>query len=308
MDTNPGAQTDSRSEVTGPRVLSLHPTSICALNCAPCYLKRNMYEKEKPLSFFAAIVREASLSQSLREVAIAVNIDPRGMTRNRDALRIISEAARESGINLSATTNYENVKDWGAAAFSGCHFVSLSIDEYKFPSMSPPSDFFEVVTQLQAEGVVVNLNVMLSKPMLEHLTLARLRRWLGSADQVYLIVPKHYTLDFSREDLLAFFARLSPIWEDPDRFFHLQVDNCIKPEVFPWNQLTPSCEWAENLVNILPDGGLTLCAMDVPQVRLTTSGDLLGTIDRYYIERRHTSRSRCPFIDFAVRSEAQKAG
>ena len=298
MDKQPATTQSAQPEVLGPRVLSLHPTSICALNCEPCYLMRDVYGDEKPLSFFASIVREAATSDSIREVALAVNIDPASSNRNKEALSTVSDAVRDAHVSLSVTTNYENLKSWGAKAFSDCHLVSLSIDVFKFPGLDLPSDFFDQVTQLQSEGIVVNLNVLLSKALLTDLTPTLLQEWLGVADQVYLVVPKHYNLDFKRQDLLAFFESISSIWEQPDRFFHLQIDNCIRPEVFPWNQLSPNCEWAESLVNILPDGGLTLCAMDIPQVRLESSGELLDAINRYYIEQRQQSRNRCPFIEF----------
>lgn len=298
MNRQPATEPSTQPQVLGPRVLSLHPTSICAQNCQPCYLKRDVYGKEKPLSYFAAIVREAGASESIREVALAVNIDPPGSEHNREALRLISDAAREAGVTLTVTTNYENVKAWGAKAFSACQLVSLSLDEFKFPRLRLPEDYFDQVMLLQSEGIVVNLNVLLTRTMLSHLNASKLQDWLGVADQVYLMIPKHFKLDFTREDLLSFFDRISSIWEHPDRFFHLQVDNCIRPEVFPWNQLNPNCEWAENLVNILPDGGLTLCAMDIPQAQLDSSGEFLAAINRYYVEQRQESRSRCPFIEF----------
>lgn len=300
MDEQPKHQVRPSSEVAGPRVLALHPTSACAHDCAPCYLKRNRFGKEKPLSFFTQLVREASHSGSIREVALAVNLDPPDSTKNRDMLLAISEAIREAGLKLAVTTNYENVRDWGSEAFSLCHHVALSVDEYKFPTLRLPADFFAVVTRLQAEGTVASLNVLLSKKILDHLTLPRLRRWLGIADQVYLVVPKHHRLDFSRQELLTFFEAVAPIWEEPDRFFHLQLDNCIKPEVFPWNQLTPTCDWAENLVNVLPDGGLALCAMDEPQTHLNGADKLLPIIHRYYTEQRQNGRAHCPFIEFGA--------
>jgi hypothetical protein len=279
-------------------VLALHPTSICAHACEPCYLKNRSYGDERPVSFFAQLVQEAGRSESIREVALAVNVDPEGETRNRDVLRQVSEAARAAGLRLCVTTNFECVRDWGSSEFASCHQVVLSVDEYKFPSLRLPAEFFPQVTRLQAEGAVTGLNVLLSRKLLVHLTLPRLRRWLGVADQLYLLVPKHHPLDFSRAELKEFFDRIAPIWEEPDRFFHLQLDNCIKPEFFPWNQLAPTCDWAERLVNVLPDGGLALCAMDQPQAHLNGAVSFLPSIERYYIEQRRVGRSRCPFISF----------
>jgi hypothetical protein len=298
VDEQPVPRLTRQDEATGPRVLALHPTSVCAHDCDPCFLKHSRYGAERPLAFFAELVRQAGSSASIREIALAVNLDPPGTTRNRDALAQLSEAARSAGLKLGVTTNYENVRDWGVEAFSACHHVALSVDEYKFPPLRLPGDFFEQVTRLQAEGVVTSLNVLLSHKLLDHLTLPRLRRWLGVVDQVNLIIPKHHPLDFSRADLLAFFERIAPIWEEPDRFFHLQLDNCIKPEVFPWNQLQPTCDWAERLVNVLPDGGLSLCAMDAPQMHLNGADSFLPGIEHYYLEQRQVGRSRCPFIRF----------
>lgn len=298
MKEQPAQRASQQSIASGPRVLALHPTSVCAHDCAPCYLKHNRYGKEKPLSFFTNLVREAAQSESIREVTLSVNLDLPDSTRNRDALRVISEAISQTELKLGVTTNYENVRDWGSGAFAACHHVALSLDEYKFPSLRLPPDFFAVVTRLQAEGTVASLTVLLSRKILEHLTLPRLRRWLGIADQVNLIVPKHHRLDFTRAELLAFFEGIAPIWEQPDRFFHLLLDNCIKPEVFPWNQLAPTCDWAENLVNVLPDGGLALCAMDEPKVHLNGADALLPIVHRYYTEQRQDGRAHCPFITF----------
>ena len=300
MEDQPAYQASQKSEAAGPRVLALHPTSMCVHDCAPCYLKHNSYGTEKPLSFFTGLVREAAQSDSIREVALAVNIDPPDSTRNRDTLRGISEAIQKTDLKLSVTTNYENVRDWGSDAFAASHHVALSVDEYKFPSLRLPPDFFAVVTRLQAEGTAASLTVLLSRRILDHLTLPRLRRWLGIADQVNLIVPKHHKLDFSRAELMTFFAQIAPIWEEPDRFFHLMLDNCIKPEVFPWNQLAPTCDWAENLVNVLPDGGLALCAMEEPQTHLNGADALLPSVHRYYSEQRQDGRSHCPFITFGT--------
>jgi hypothetical protein len=235
----------------------------------------------------------------IREVSVSVNMDPEGTHRNRQALDLITRATADTGLRLSVTTNYENVKAWGAAAFSACHLVSLSVDEYKFPRVELPADFFEQVTKLQTEGCVVNLNVLLSKHLLEHLTLTRLREWLGAADQVYLLIPKHYDLDFSRQELHGFFDRVSAIWEEPDRFFHLQVDSCIKPQVFPWNQLAPTCGWGSNLVHVLPDGGMALCTMDEPLLRLERADQIGGAVQRFYVEHQQAGRSCCPYIAFA---------
>jgi hypothetical protein len=174
------------------------------------------------------------------------------------------------------------------------------VDEYKFPTLELPEDFFEQVTQLQAEGCAVNLNTLLSRRLLEHLTLDRLSTWLDAVDQVYLLIAKHHRLDFSRQELLDFFAGIAPIWEEPDQFFHLQVDNCIKPAVFPWNQLAPTCEWGTNLVNVLPDGGLSLCAMDPPLVHLKQPSDLGGAVKEHYVDRHRHGRSTCPFVQFAA--------
>jgi hypothetical protein len=299
MTEKPAVLESSRVEHAGPRVLSLHPTGSCDQECDPCYIRGRAFERERDPEFFADLVRHAREVDGLREVALSVNIDPEGSRRNRQALDLITRAVTNTGLRLSVTTNYENVKAWGAAAFSTCHLVSLSVDEYKFPRLKLPEDFFDQVTNLQAEGCVVSLNVLLSKHMLEHLTLPRLRGWLSSADQVFLLIPKHYDLDFSRAELHAFFDGISAIWEEPDRFFHLQVDSCIRPQVFPWNQLAPTCGWASNLVHILPDGGMALCTMDDPLLKLERPDEIAGAVRRFYVEHQQAGRSCCPYMAFA---------
>jgi len=294
-------QTHVEATLDGPRVLTLYPTTSCAVECAPCYLKSLDYGQEKPLRFFEELIGEAARTEHIRRIHLSVNVDPPGGDTNRRALHVLSRAAHAAGLTVLATTNYENVHDWGAREFALCQHVALSVDEYKFPRLRLPSDFFEQVTRLQAEGPVVSLNLLLSHRLLAHLTLPRLRRWLGLADQVSLLIPKHYTLDFSRQELLDLFDRLAPLWEEPDRFFHLQVDSCIKPQVFPWNQLYPSCEWADEQINILPDGQACFCAMDKPFATLQDSRELPDVVQAAYVEQHQEGRSICPFIEFADR-------
>ena len=282
----------------GPRVLYIHPTTECALDCTPCYLKRNSCDAEQPLEFFEELIRTAQACDSVREIALSINVDPDGSTRNRDALKRLSAVARTAGYRVSVITNYENIEAWGTGAFSDCQSVTFSVDEYKFPALRIPTHFFKQITQLQSEGCVVNLNLLLGRALLDGLTVPRLRRWLGIVDQIHLLVPKHVALDFSRTDLDVFFDRIAPIWESEERFFHLHVDSCIKPALFPWNLLTSGCEEAANLVNVLPDGGMAQCALDEPLVRIQNPADLVEAIQKYYVDESQAARPTCPEIGF----------
>lgn len=298
MDNRPFSRPVVATMTVGPRILCLHPTTECSEGSPPCYLRRDAYGVERSIEFFQDVVRDAQACDSIREVVLSINVDSEDSTSNRDALRKISSVVRDTGMRMGVTTDYENVRKWGAAEFAACQSVTFTVDEHRFPSLRLPTEVLEQITQLQSEGCRVNLNLLLSKAMLESLMVPRLKRWLGIADQIYLLIPKHVRLDFTRADMLAFFDRISPIWESAEKFFHLHVDSCIKPEMFPWNLLTTGCEEAANLVNVLPDGGLAQCALDDPFVRLASADEFSAAVSKFYIDEPDSARPTCPEIEF----------
>lgn len=298
MENRPFSRVATTTMTVGPRVLALYPTTESSTAGQPGYLKSDSCGPNRPIEFFQDIVRAAQACDSIREVALSINVDPEGSTANRDALRKISAVVRDTGMRMCVTTPYENVKKWGTDEFAACQSVTFSVDEHRFPSLRLPTDVLKQITRLQSEGCVVSLNVMLSKALLDRLTMPRLRRWLGIADQIYLRIPRHVQLDFSKADMMAFFDRISPIWESADKFFHLHLDGCIKPAIFPWNLLTTACEEASILVNVLPDGGLAQCALDDPFLHLEKPDELPGAVSKFYVDEPSAARLTCPEIEF----------
>ena len=176
MENRPISGPVTTTMTVGPRVLYLHPTTECSEGSQPCYLKTDAYDAERSIEFFQDVVRDAQACESIREVALSINVDSEGSTSNRDALRKISSVVRDTGMRMGVTTDYENVRKWGAAEFAACQSVTFSVDEHKFPSLRLPVEVLEQITQLQSEGCRVNLNLLLSKAMLESLTVPRLKR------------------------------------------------------------------------------------------------------------------------------------
>ena len=282
-------------QIAGPRTLILHDLPVAAENRSAATGEASGGSN---LAYLEEVIGAASGIDGMREITLAVHRSS-SLKHGRRFLEHLGGVAARHGLGVSAVSSFDNVLAWGPEALSLCQQVGLVVDAQRFPRLRIPREFFALATLLQAEGCVVGLHVMLSKPMLDGLTLPRLRRWLAQADVVRLLVPRGGEVDFTRQELSLFFERIAPLWEKPDRFFHLQVDRCIKPQFFPWNQLEQTCPGTDDALNLRPDGGLSFCAVDLPFTFLACPGDLANTVSEHYSQNAALHQSTCPNIRFA---------
>jgi hypothetical protein len=294
MTQTPGPKLESVDQLAGPRTLILHDLPVTV----PGGTTAGSHPHGDSLSFLEEIIGSASGMEGVREISLAVHRSS-SLDHGKTFLTRLGGVAVQNGLNVSAVSSFDNVMAWGLEALSMCQQVGLVVDAVRFPSLRLPREFFALATHLQAEGCAVGLHVMLSKAMLDGLTLPRLRRWLAQADVVHLLVPRGGEVDFTRAQLAHFFQRIAPLWEKPDRFFHLQVDRCIKPQFFPWNQLEQTCPGTDDALNLRPDGGLSFCAVDLPFTFLADPGDLANTVSEHFHQNAALHRSTCPNIRFA---------
>lgn len=227
---------------------------------------------------FDGVIRSATQLEGLREVT--VDLSEAGLEAF-EALDSTGAAIVKDGFGLRASVRAEQVLHWGAAAFSACRQVDVRMDFGKTPTLRVAPEVFQAAQLLHVDSRVVSLQVLLDHTLVTRLTPARLRVWLDRADFVTLAAPRHREPDFVHHHLVALFDRLSPLWESPDRFFHLQVDRSIKPAFFPWNLLSATCPAADLALHLEADGRLFLCAARTPFALIETPARFAETIEHH---------------------------
>jgi hypothetical protein len=227
------------------------------------------------VEYFAEAVQAARAIPGLREISLALDEAPGDGRRLLESLGPVVVAA---GFHLSAQIAAGQVGDWDHSSFTPCREVALRFDMAEFSDLGPESEFYDRVSRLQAESLVVGFHVVLVRRALGLLTLSQLRRFLQQADFVTLKAPRGSAPDFEPADLIPLFERLVPLWEQADRFFHLNVDRCIKPAFTPWNQLFVTCPAADLALHLGRDGRLFLCSSERPFAVLARPGDLPSAV------------------------------
>lgn len=282
-----------------PKVLTLYPTTLCALNCYPCYLKRSRKGgKERDLPFFTALIDSAT-NIGIEEAAISVNrVTGKLHYMNIEFLELLSQKAKRADLKFSATTNYENIIDFGAKLFSHCHLVSLSYDEYKLGSCECPRDFRKAIVLLKKHVKIVNINFLLTKALMKGLANGLIEEILGYSDTAYLIIPKLAPSGVTISELLDFLNQLTPFFENFETFKRVYLDNCLKPIVHPFSEIYPYCERGVNIVSVNSYGEVSFCDFDEPFARLQDATDFEGVVRKYYQMHPQEKTSICPYIRF----------
>jgi len=235
-------------------------------------------ETPAPDRLFNSVIRSATGLDGLREVTLDL---PDGDPRGREVLASVGAAALQCGFELRTTVSARQVFDWGAHTFSACRQVDLRVDSERTPALRLAPLVYAAAGALHAESRVVGLHVLLDRSLITKLSPSRLRIWLDRADFVTLVAPRLREPDFTHADLVSLFERLSPLWESPDRFFHLQVDRSIKPAFFPWNLLSVTCPAADLALHLQADGGLYLCASRTPFASIENPALFADAVERH---------------------------
>jgi hypothetical protein len=260
-------------EVERPRALVLH----FAPDSGPSEFS-NLQSEDSAMDYFSGAVRGALQLPGLREIILEL---PEEGRQGQRLLERVGSLAADSGFEFSSVVQPDQVREWGTGAFAHCGEVALRIDAARYPGLKLTREFYELVDRLRADSRLVRFHVQLSSELIRRLALPRLRRWLDRADFLTLVAPWGQPADFDRVELSALFERLSPVWEKPDRFFHLHVDRNIKPDFFPWNLLSVTCPAADLALHLDADGRLFLSAAPRPFAVLAQPELLAPAVERH---------------------------
>ena len=294
-----------------PTVLSLAPTSRCALSCPCCYLHPPFRpaRAERDIGFFCGLLEQAA-SLGLEHVAVSINRFLKPSDPNGWYLRELSRVAVGLGLDFSTTTNYENIEQFGVAPYRNCRMVSLSYDEFKFADPSRLPSLLGAIDELKESGAAVNVNLMLSFRTIRELRDGLLGLTLQHADSAYLFMPKNYEADFTRAEFLEFLHWLLHVMQDYSVFRRVFLDNCVKPFFPPFSTLYPFCERGHHIVAVGPGGEVSYTVYDQPYAVIREARDFARVFREMFGDRRPDcgqasynpllcrKAGSCPFIRF----------
>ncbi len=283
-----------------PSILSLHPTADCMKECPFCYIKFRKINKkaEKSIYFFESIINSLPVL-GIKEIAMSVNyIDKKNISdKNLVFLKVLSKLARVKKIKFSITTNYENIINFEGKIFKYCDLVSLSFDEYKVDINNNIKSFLKAIIKLKNYVKVVNINLLLTKQVLK-IGVDLIKNMSPNVDSIYLIVPKLVQLDFTKEELIEFLSKIKNYFISFETFSKINIDNCIKPFIYPFSELVPYCERGRSLIFINSWGEVSYCAFDVPFTKVDSDIEFINVVKNRYRKDLQEPVRICPFINF----------
>lgn len=259
------------------RVLAVHFTQQCNLNCPMCYAKGG--GSPKPRSFFLELVPH--LPDLFEQVALGGG-EPFLLP---DFVGEFSKRCADHGIICNATTNGtlpENILR-GSRHLA---MVSVSFDRFKWPRLS---EYLLLLRRLREAGLRVGSNVLVDSGLLNPPSkFARTVDLLfEEAERVFALCPKNWefvpVLDHRRTYL-----------ELTKRHEHFYVDDLTyqilsNGSYRGWK--TP-CHFGRDVLSVHPDGTVTGCSFDrEPLLRLERPEDIGKAADLAVRER-----FECPFF------------
>ncbi|MBN1479672.1 hypothetical protein JXA70_05330 [candidate division KSB1 bacterium] len=221
----------------------------------------------------------------------------------------LSQLAMDLNQRFTVTTNYENIQQFGGEIYKNCQLVSLSFDEFKINNLKF-APFVEAVCSLKKYVKQVNLNILLTKRLIAELKNGLLEKLLRHADSCYLLLPKCYPTDFSRQDFYDFLKWFLLFIQNFTIFSKVHLDKCIRPYIFPFSEVYSNCQDCFQSVTIGPGGEIGYCTYEFPYAVLEKPVNFLkilrqmvdvksaGAMDRYEACTHPRDHPFCRHISF----------
>ena len=116
------------------------------------------------------------------------------------------------------------------------------------------------------------------------------------ADSIHIIIPKRIRLGYTEERIIQLFSDIKKQFFDFKRFSKINIDNCIKPFIYPFSELVSYCEYARGIISMDSFGGVSFCAFDKPFTIVNNSLEFITAVKNRYKTCLEKPVKRCPFI------------
>jgi len=258
------------------KVISLHYTTDCNLNCPMCYRPRKTY-KNKSFDWFMKLI--PYISELTEQVAVGGG-EP---FMHPEFVRDFSKECVNNGLICNVTTNGTlPMRDY----VENVEMVSVSYDKYKYEYLMP-----YLINTKQLRGVTrIGCNLLMDNSHLDKpYYFMQLLNILFTAkiERIFALYPKNWT----PLDILKFRA----IYYAPTfKYKHFYVDDLTnmiltQNKYQGWDK---PCHFAKDIISIDEKGYVYGCSFDKkPLLKLDKPKDLMNIVNVKYKERYS-----CPYL------------
>jgi len=262
------------------RVISLHFTNKCNLNCPMCYKKDDSGEA-LPHSFFLKLV--PYLSKITHQVALGGG-EP---FMCPDFVEKFSKKCKKYNLICNATTN-GTLKDEIIEHSKYLTMLSVSFDKYK---VSDLREHLNLLKELRESGIRIGSNLLIDSDMFKPPTVFVKLVYLlfSQAERVFALYPKNWEfIPILKYKIYYEFLSI--------RFKHFYIDDLtykILSENRYKNWREP-CHYGKDIININMDGTITGCSFskDVA-MKIEKPKDLLKVSEIKFKEFYSCPHLRC---------------
>jgi len=261
------------------KVISLHFTTDCNLNCPMCYRPKDIKAKNDKF-FFDLIPYLATLTPQVALGGGEPFLYP-------EFIRTFSEKCKENNLICNVTTN--GTLSTGNF-LKNVEMVSASFDKYKIQSKDDIARYMKFIKECN-EYTRTGCNLLMDKRMVDNKkSTLKLIKWLFDigVERVFALYPKNWECP----DILKakeLYYTLTAIFK---HFYVDDLTNMILKEN-KYSDWKSPCHYAKDIVSISEKGYVTGCSFDTkPLLILNKPSDILKIPNIKYKERYE-----CPYLN-----------
>jgi len=241
------------------KVISIHYTTKCNMNCPFCYKKRTDESEEKPLIFWYNLV--PYVSKLTEQIALGGG-EP---FTNINFIKKFGKVCRENNLILNITSNGKLLMPLSdkelRSVLKNITMVSLSFDEHKIKTSEDSVAYHNLVNRIKRlTKTQVGTNLLISEKMFEEDNFVKLVDFLFTIgiDRVFALCPKN----FNCPDVLKFKEIYLTLTKKYPTFF---VDDLTKMilEEKKYGGWEKSCHYGKEIVSINEKGFVMGCSFDL---------------------------------------------
>lgn len=259
------------------KVIALHFTTDCNLNCSFCY-KKDKPKDPKPFSFFIDLV--PNMAKLTEQIAIGGG-EP---FLYPDFIKEMGKECKKHGLIMNVTSHGGLIPYIEDDVFENIRMISLSYDSEKIKNEEDRKRYWKNVKILKDKGMEVGMNLLveeLGKPFVK-LVYDAFR--IGRIDRVFALCKKN----FKAPDILKHKSEYLAL---TTMFKHFYVDD-LTSKIITEGKLRnwkKPCHYGNGLLSISEQGIVTGCSFDKKGVLLNKPDDLLQ-------EFKFKERYNCPYL------------
>ncbi len=284
------------------KVISMHYTTECNLNCPFCYKKRTDKSEEKPLEFWYKLIPYAS------ELTNQIALGGGEPFTNISFIKKFGKLCKKNKILLNVTSNGKlliPLKDIEIKEiFKNITMISFSFDRYKISSKQDLIDYVNLVKRIKSlTKTQVGSNLLVQDfSSLEFIKIVNMLFKIGT-DRVFALCPKNIPSNILKlKDAYTYLTLKYPNFYVDDLTQQILSENKYKD----WCK---ECHYFKDIISINEKGFVTGCSFDDENKALLKLGEPKDILKIKRIEGE--KRFSCPYLilkDILLKGGEQKDG